>query len=109
MEKRVHFYVSRKNVLTWLMTLCLVGSAMARIVIACLKGSGDSQEVWSQIVLPVAATLLYVLIVLIAGREFFYKTAVPAFMLGIFYAIRPHTILGSNPFIITLFCTCLLF
>jgi len=109
MEKRVHFYVSRKNVLTWLMALCLVGSAVARIVIACLKGSGDSLEVWSQIVLPVAATLLYVLIVLIAGREFFYKTAIPAFMLAVFYGIRPHMILGSNPFIMTLFCTCLLF
>ena len=33
MERRVHLYVSRKNVLTWLMALCLIGSAVARIVI----------------------------------------------------------------------------
>ena len=68
MEKRVNLYVSRKNVLTWLMALCLVGSAVARIVFPGLKGSGDTLSVWSQIVLPVASTLLYVLIVLINGK-----------------------------------------
>ena len=67
MEKRTHYYVSRKNVLTWLMALCLVGSAVARIVISGMKGPGDSLQVWSQIVLPIAATLLYVLIVLVSG------------------------------------------
>ena len=37
MENRVHFYVSRKNMLTWLMALCLVCSAVARMVIPGLK------------------------------------------------------------------------
>ena len=69
MEKRIHLYVSRKNVLTWLMALCLVGSAVARIVIPCVKGVWDELNVWSQIVLPVAATLLFVLITLINGKE----------------------------------------
>lgn len=109
MEKRTHLYVSRENALTWLMALCLVGSAVARIVIACLKGSGESLEVWSQIVLPVAATLLYVLIVLISGKEFFYKTAIPVFLMAIYYAIRPHAVLGSSPFIMGLYVTALLF
>ena len=109
MEKRNNLYVSRKNVLTWLMALCLVGSAVARIVIACLKGSGDSLEVWSQIVLPVAATLLYVLIVLFNGKELFYKTAIPVFLMAVYYAVRPHIIVGSSPFVMTLYCTCLLF
>ena len=67
MEKRIHLYVSRKNVLTWLMALCLVGSAVARIVIPNMKGAWEELNVWSQIVLPVAATLLYVLITLIYG------------------------------------------
>ena len=35
---------------------------------------------WSQIVLPTAASLLYVLIVLASGDELFYKTAVPVWM-----------------------------
>jgi len=109
MEKRIHLFVSRKNVLTWLMALCLVGSAVARIAIPCVKGTWDSLEVWSQIVLPVAATLLFVLITLINGKEMFYKSAIPVFMMGIFYAIQPHPVIGNNPFILGMFYTCILF
>ena len=109
MEKRIHLYVSLKNALTWLMALCLVGSAVARIAIPCMKGTWDSLEVWSQIVLPVAATLLFVLITLLSGKEMFYKTAIPVFMMGIYYAIQPHAIIGSNPFILGMFYTCILF
>lgn len=87
MEKRIHLYVSRKNALTWLMALCLAGSAVARIVIPGLKGSGVSPRVWSQIVLPIAATLLYLLIALLDGKERFYKTAIPIWMLGIYFGI----------------------
>ena len=84
MEKRVSFFVSPKNPLTWLMTLCLVGSAVTRIVIySGMEGVG----VWSQIVLPIAATLLYVLIVLLNGKEMFYKTAIPVWMVAIYSGI----------------------
>ena len=109
MEKRIHLFVSRKNALTWLMALCLVGSAVARIVIPGLKGSGDSLEVWSQIVLPVAATLLFVLITLINGKEMFYKTAIPVWMMGLYFALLPHEIIGGNPFILGMYYTCIFF
>ena len=87
MEKRVHFYVSRKNVLTWLMALCMVCSAVARIAVSGVKGSGDSLYVWSQIVLPVAAVLLYALIALVNGKELFYKTAIPVWMVALYSGI----------------------
>ena len=109
MERRIHLFVSRKNVLTWLMALCLVGSAVARIAIPCMKGTWDSLEVWSQIVLPVAATLLYVLIALINGKEMFYKTAIPVWMMGLHYAIQPHEVLGGQPFLLGMYYTCILF
>ena len=84
MENRISFYVSRKNVLTWLMTLCLVGSAVARVYIfSGMEGVG----VWSQIVLPIAATLLYVLIALLCGSEMFYKTAIPVWMAALYSGI----------------------
>jgi hypothetical protein len=108
MEKRKHFYVSNKNVLTWLMALCLVGSAVARIVIACLKGSGDSQQVWSQIVLPVAATLLFVLIVLLNGKEMFYKTALSVWMIILYCGLWVHGNV-DNGMIRWLFWICLVF
>ena len=109
MEKRIHLYVSRKNVLTWLMALCLVGSAVARIAIPCMKGAWDSLEVWSQIVLPVGATLLYVLIALINGKEMFYKTAIPVFMMGLYYAIQPHVVIGGNPLLLGMYYICIIF
>ena len=109
MENRIHLYVSRKNVLTWLMALCLVGSAMARIAIPCVKGVWEALEVWSQIVLPVAATLLYVLITLISGKEMFHKTAIPVWMMGLYYALQPHAIVGGNPFVLGMFYTCIFF
>ena len=109
MDKRVSLFVSRKNVLTWLMALCLVGSAVARIVITGVKGIGYSQEVWSQIVLPVAATLLYALITLISGKEMFYKTAIPVWLMGLYFAIRPHAFMGSNPFVMGMYYTCIIF
>lgn len=87
MEKRNHLYVSRKNLLTWLMAVCMVGSAVARIALPGVKGTGEAQNVWSQILLPVAATLLYALIVLLDGKERFYKTAIPIWMLGLYFGI----------------------
>ena len=107
MEKR-RLFVSRKNVLAWLMALCLVGSAVARIVITGVKGIGYTQEVWSQIVLPVAAALLFVLITLINGKERFYKTAIPVWMMGLYFAIRPHTVV-TTAFTIGMLYLCILF
>ena len=84
MKNRLHLYVSRKNALTWLMALCMVASAVARIVFPGVKGSGDTLYVWSQIVLPIAATTLYALIALLDGQEHFYRTAVPVWLMAIY-------------------------
>lgn len=108
MEKRVHYYVSRKNVLTWLMALCMTGSAVARIVFACMKGAAEYSNVWSQIVLPVAAILLYVAIDMLAGKEHFYKTAIPVWMMCIHYAIIPHLFIGDNKLMLVMYCAILL-
>ena len=84
MKTVTHLYVSRKNALTWLMALCMVASAVARIAFPGLKGSGDALYVWSQILLPITATTLYALIALFSGEEFFYKTAIPVWMMVIY-------------------------
>ena len=105
MEKRVSFYVSKKNPLTWLMTLCLVGSAVARVIICSgMEGVG----VWSQIVLPTAAALLYVLIVLLNGKEMFYKTAIPVWMVAFYSGIWINQNV-SNRMIVWLFWIALVF
>ena len=84
MEKRQHLYVSRKNVLTWLMALCLGASAVVRILVFGVKGTDGSVNIWTQIILPVAAAGLYVFIALVRGKETFYQTAIPIWMMAIY-------------------------
>ena len=67
------------------MTLCMVCSAVTRIVFVGMKGADGTQQLWSQIVLPVAAALLYAYITLVAGKEQFYKTAIPVWMICGYY------------------------
>jgi len=80
MEKKAHFYVSAKNGLTWMMALCMVCSAVVRVIVG-VKGA----DLWSQIVLPITASLLYALICLLNGKEKFYKTAIPQWLICIYY------------------------
>ena len=86
MKTQTHLYVSRKNVLTWLMALCMAASAVARIAFSGAKGTGDAAYLWSQILLPIAATTLYALIALLNGDKLFYKTAIPVWMMAIYAA-----------------------
>lgn len=108
MEKRTHFYVSRKNALTWLMVLCMAGSAVARIAVSGLKGSGNSLQVWSQIVLPIAAVLLYAAIVLMDGKERFYKTAIPIWMIAAYFGFTV-TGFGFSKMVVGLYWIALVF
>ncbi len=87
MKNRIHFYVSRKNLLTWLMALCMVASAVTRIWFSDLKGIGDTLSVWSQIVLPITATTLYALIALFDGEEHFYRTSIPVWLAALYCAL----------------------
>ena len=85
MKNRTNYFVSNRNVLTWLMALCMLGSAVTRIVFVGMKGIDSTAQVWSQIVLPIAAGVLFALIVLLSGKEEFYKTAIPVWMICIYY------------------------
>ena len=84
MKNRIHLYVSRKNLLVWLMALCMFASAVARIVFPGVKGTGENQSVWVQLILPIASTTLYALIALVSGEELFHKTAIPVWMMAIY-------------------------
>lgn len=98
MKRNVHFYVSPKNGFVWLMALCLTASALARIYL--YNAAASTGSVWLYLVLPVAATVLYVLITLLQGQEQFYKTAIPVWGLALFAGIwardsfRSHAMVG---------------
>ena len=87
MEKRIHLFVSRKNIFTWLMAACLLYSSAARIWIFGFGSFSGTVGTWGQIVLPAAAALLYLLIVLLEGTECFYKTSVPVCMMALYCGI----------------------
>ncbi len=108
MKTRTHLYVSRKSVLTWLMALCMVASAVARIAFPGLKGSGDPLQMWSQIILPIAATTLYALIAIFSGDELFHKTAIPVWMMVIYSGIWISDNVGSR-MMVSLFWIALIF
>jgi len=85
MEKRVTYYVSRKNPLTWLAALLMVGSAGLRIAYFCGKGA-DATTMWLQIVLPIAACLIFALQLLLDGKEHFYRTATPVTLMAVYFS-----------------------
>ena len=83
MKNRKHYYISVKNPLTWLMVLCMIGSAVTRLVFG-LEGA----ELWSQIVLPITAALLYALVVLMNGKLRLFKSALPFWLMAIYFCFR---------------------
>lgn len=85
MEKRVSYFVSRKNVLIWLAVVALVCSAGLRIAYFCGKGA-DKTTVWLLLVLPIAANLIFGLQILLDGQEHFYRTAFPVTMTAVYFA-----------------------
>ena len=67
------------------MALCMVCSAVTRIVFVGMKGPDSTPQMWSQIVLPTVAALLFAYITLVAGKEQFYKTAIPVWLICLYY------------------------
>ena len=95
MEKKECLILSAaKSLLVWLSALVMTASAVLRIAYSCGKGA-DAATVWFQIVLPVAACLIFVLMILLGGQERFYHTAIPAFLLAIYYSVRVSAVLTS--------------
>lgn len=98
MERKIHLYVSRRHIAVWLMALCMLASAVCRI--AAYAGNG----VWSSVVLPCAASVLYALIAICSGQELFHRTAVPVWLMGLCCAWQLHYIMNDKPMIYTLAC-----
>ena len=84
MRKRTTYFVSRKNVLTWIAAIMMIGSVGLRIADFCGKGA-DAKTMWLLCVLPVAAALIYVLVLLLDSKEHFYRTLVPWVLFAVYF------------------------
>ena len=107
MERRISLYVSKKNVITWLAAIFILASAVVRIVLECTLAT-PSANPWGQVVLPIAATVLYLLVALVWGKEMFYKTAIAVWLIALYYIFRIHTY-GFGTMIEVLFWIALVF
>ncbi len=85
MKRKANYYVTRKNVLTWLAKILAIAAAVGMILnVACGRGQGmGAGYVWLRCVLPVAAALYFALTVLVSGKDRLYRIAVAYWMLSI--------------------------
>ena len=84
MKEKKTYYVSRKNLLTWLAAVSMLGSVGLRIADFCGKGA-ETTTLWWLCVLPVAAGILYVLELLLDSKEHFYRTLIPWVLMAVYY------------------------
>lgn len=105
MEKRKHLYVEKKHPAVWLAGLLLLASAVIRI--AVFSGM-DDVGVWRQIVWPVFAAVLFALIMILAGKEMLYKTALPVWIMGVCTAWQAIAVAEGQALICSVFCVCVL-
>ena len=97
MEKRSHLYVSRKHPCVWLMVLCMIASAVLRVV----QYNGN---LWFGAILPIMAVVLYALMTILGGKEMLYRTAVPVWMIGLCFAIPSGSIVVWIACLLLCFC-----
>lgn len=90
MGNRVHLYVTRKNFFTWLTSILLGYSLIARIVIFGFTSHAGTVNFWGQVLLPAAATALYLVIILADGKECFYRTTIPMAMMALYGGLCVH-------------------
>ena len=105
MEKRKHLYADRKHPAVWLAGLFLLASAVIRIIV--FSGM-DGVGVWRQIIWPVFAVVLFALIMVLAGKEMLYKTAIPVWIMGICAVWQAITTAEGQALICVAFCVCML-
>lgn len=83
--QKTRYYVSRKNVLTWICALLLLGAVFVRIAaVTFWKGEEVSGRImWFAVILPTIALVMFALQILTNANQKFYKTAIPVWILCI--------------------------
>ncbi len=85
---QLRYYVSRKNVTTWLAVLLSI-AAVVFFALGLAYGEDaviSTVNFWFQKVLPMAASLLFALLVLICGPKTFYRTSTAVFLGCVYFA-----------------------
>lgn len=110
MEKRISYTLSRKSVLTWLISLIFLASAACCTAFYCDWKGADNTTVWRLLILPASSGLLFCAVLLLGGKEHLYRASVPAVLWCAAVALRlqnagflfPYAILRVLPWAIML-------
>lgn len=91
MKNRTAYWIPGTNGLVVLSAVCMAGSAAARL--AWVWGESDLTRgfIWLQIVLPLAANLLFALMLFSSARDRLYRTAIPVWLGCLFFAVKALT------------------
>lgn len=98
MERRTTYFVSRKNVLTWIAAILLLCSVAGRIAYFCGEKGAEATALWMGLILPLAAAVIYGITILFDGKEHVYRTAASFGLMCIYYAWVILTALNSRWF-----------
>ena len=81
MSQQIRYYASRKNALTWIAAILALGSITMQILSLCFGGAAQisTVNIWFQKVLPIAAEVLFVVLLLLCGKTSFYRLTTPFF------------------------------
>lgn len=84
MKKPTRFYISRKNPLTYLSAAMAIAAAVLFILSAC-KGALSCTNLWFQAILPTWCALGFAFIVLVRGKNAFYRSTKPVFWACVYF------------------------
>ena len=101
MRRKTIYWVAGNSPLVILSVLFMVCSAVVRIVWACGEDAVSPMTIWFQILLPIAANVIFVLTLLESGRDRLYRTAIAVWLGCIFFAEKA---LGFPSLIHTVLC-----
>ena len=86
-KEKVRFYVEKHSRFVQAAVVLMLLSAVFRLL-GCWNRFGDSFFAVTQIALPLGCNLLFILILMTAGRRFFGLTLLPVFLGAVFFIIK---------------------
>ena len=84
---RAKFYVEKTSFWAEASVILMVISAVFRLI-GCIGQFGDAYFAVTQIALPIACNLLFILIVMTMGGKFFFMTTVPVLFGVVFFILK---------------------
>lgn len=88
--EKISFYTERKSALVQASVIFMLLSAIFRLI-GCWGGWNDAFFAATQIALPLASNLLFILLVLTLGRRALWTTALPVLLGVVFFIIKSFT------------------